>query len=280
MVSSNNKYIKNALFLSYTSLSDFLKCPHSFYLKNLYRDPKSGHRLQIASPYLSLGSTVHDAIKWFLEIQGQANLDQLIKKYRNLWLKFTGKRGGFASREEEAVFGKRGLLMMENFYKNWQILGKSAPHINFPKYNLVENVVLTGNFDFVGEKKDGTLWVVDFKTGVTDKKDPLQLYLYAILAENNFGKKVTQASFWYLDRESSPSPVVLEPLEGQVQWLQEKGQEVKKAVEKGQWVCIKNEMEDICNECQIYQALKDGQGEFQFSDFRFKKDVYYLNKFP
>ena len=108
IIKPKQEFIKNPIFVSYTSLSDFLKCPRSYYLKNIYRDPKSGNRIQIASPHLSLGSTVHDSIKWFLEMQGQVTKDQLENKFRNFWLKYSGKRGGFTSKDEEAIFGRRG----------------------------------------------------------------------------------------------------------------------------------------------------------------------------
>jgi len=270
------EYIKNPIFVSYTSLKDFLNCPRAYYLKNIYKDPKTGFRLQIASPYLSLGSTVHDSVKWFLDMKGQATSDQLIQKFRNFWLKYTGKRGGFASREEEGNFGSRGLKMLENFYKNWQVLGKGAPAITFPKYPLLDNMVLMGNFDFVGEKTDGSLQIVDFKTGANDEKDPIQLYIYAILAEANLEKEVSAASFWYLDRDDAPKDIVLDPLEPKLEWLKEKSKELKQAIEGGMWVCIKGDQ--VCRDCKDYQAIIDGKGEFQFTDYRYKKDIYYLER--
>jgi hypothetical protein len=278
------KYIKDPIFISFTSLSDFLKCPRSYYLKNIYRDPKTHFRLQVASPYLSLGSTVHDSVKWFLDMKGQVVKKQLEEKFRNYWLKFSGKRGGFSSKEEEASFGQRGLKMLNNFFRNWRVLEKSAPAITFPKLSLVENLVLMGNFDFVGVREDGALHIVDFKTGANDEKDPTQLYIYAILAEANLERPVTKISFWYLDREDEPREVVLDPLGPKLDWLKEKGKELKKVIEKGDWRCIKeNARADLsssglCGECRIYTDLIEGRGEFQFSDYRYKKDVYYLGK--
>lgn len=273
----SSKFIKDAIFLSYTSLSDFLKCPRSYYLKNTYRDPKTGNRLQIASPYLTLGSTVHDAIKWFLSLEGQVSKDQLEEKFRNLWLKFRGKRGGFTSREHEAEFGKRGLVIIANFYKNWKVLGKPAADVTFPKYNLFENVVLIGNFDYIEEREDGTLHIVDFKTSLRDQDDATQLYIYAILAEANFGKPVSEASFWYLDREDSARAIVLDSLEPKVEWLIEKAKELKQALKKEKWVCLKK---GTCD-CTVYQALIDSKGVFQFTDERYHKDIYFLqNKYP
>lgn len=271
---AQSKFIKDAIYISYTSLSDFLKCPRSYYLKNIYRDSKTGFRLQVASPYLSLGSTVHDAIKWFLDLKGQLTKGQLEEKYRNLWLKYRGKKGGFESREQEGDFGKRGLKMLDNFFANAAKLEKVTHHVDFPKLNLFEDVILMGNFDFVGEKADGSLHVCDFKTGANDEKDPIQLYIYAILAEANLGKPVSSASFWYLDREDKPRDIVLDPLEPKLEWLKEKATELKKAIEEGMWVCIKGEQ--LCRDCRDYQVIIDGKGEFQFTDYRYKKDVYYL----
>lgn len=278
IITQSKEFIKNPIYLSYTSLKDFLSCPRAYYLKNIYRDPKTGFRIQIISPYLVLGSTVHDAIKWYLDMQGQVTDEQLIQKFRNFWLKYRGKRGGFSSLEEEATFGKRGLKMLDNFLKNAKQLQKSAPNITFPKYNLVENVVMIGNFDFIGDNGE-SLDIVDFKTGANDEEDTLQLYIYSILAEANFGKPVKKASFWYLDRDDKPKEIVLDPLEPKLDWLKEKGLELKKAVEENNWVCIKSpEPAEGCRDCKDYSSIIEGKGEFQFTDYKYKKSIFYLDR--
>ena len=230
--------------------------------------------MQIASPHLTLGSTVHDTIRWFLEMNGQVTQDQLIAKFRNLWLKYRGKRGGFVSADEEASFGKRGILMLANFFKNAKNLEKQVPQIKFPKYNLTPKVILIGNFDYVGEAGEN-LHLIDFKTGANDEKDPMQLYIYAILAESNLQKPVSKISFWYLDRADNPSEVVLDDLEEKLEWLTGKAKELEGAIEKKEWVCVKDGQ---CRDCQDYQAIIDGKGEFMFSDEFFKKDVYFLSR--
>ncbi|MBI4036506.1 PD-(D/E)XK nuclease family protein [Candidatus Daviesbacteria bacterium] len=273
------KFVKNALFLSHTSMHDFLNCPRAYYLKNIYRDKKTGYKLQIASPHLSLGSVVHDVIKWLLEMQRQVSKKQLLDRFDNFWLKYSGKRGGFISKEEEESFKARGRKMMESFYESSKILGKMIPPMNFPKYFLDEDLVLTGNLDYVEELPDGSLHVIDFKTGTKDEQSNLQLYLYAILAESNLGKPVKKLSFWYLDRSSTPDEVVLDSLEEKLEYLKQKGREIKKAIETGEWVCSKSpEPAEGCFDCQAYQAIIEGKGEFQFEDDRYKKVVYFLPK--
>lgn len=272
----NTGFIKDAIYLSHTSLKDFAKCPRSYYLKNIYRDPKTNFKLQIASPYITLGACEHDAIDWFLKLEQKPSKDELFAQFRNFWRKFRGKRGGFISLEEEASFGKRGLLMLENFFQNWQILEKSVPPLKFPKYVMHGDVVLIGNFDFVGQMSDGSLHIVDFKTGSKDEDSPVQLYLYAILAESNFQKPVSKMSYWYLDRDDKPRDVVLDPLDSTLEWLTQQTKQIKQAVKRNEWFCVKGE--GLCWECRQYQALIDGIGEFMFSDFAFKKDIYFLDK--
>ena len=148
------RFVKNALFLSHTSLHDFLNCPRAFFLKNIYRDKKTGYKLQIASPFLTLGSLVHDMIKWFLEMGRQISKEQLLDRFENHWLKYQGKRGGFTTNQEEESFKSRGREMLDKFFDNSKILGKMVPPMNFPKYFLNEDTVLFGNLDYIEELAD------------------------------------------------------------------------------------------------------------------------------
>jgi|SRR3989344_634469 len=64
----------------------------------------------------------------------------------------------------------------------------------------------------------------------TSLKDFLQMKKKEILAESNLGKSVSEAGFWYLDRDGGPKDIVLDPLPAKLEWLAEKGKDVKKAL--------------------------------------------------
>lgn len=276
LAKTDTSFVKDALFISYTGLNDFSRCPRAYYLKNVYRDPKTGYKLQIASPYLTLGGVVHDSLKWFLDMNRQVTKDQLISKFRNLWLKYRGKRGGFIDISQEAEFGKRGLSMLEHFYQNAQVLEPNLEVDSFLKYRLSPRIFLNGKLDFLGELPDSSLHVLDFKTGIKDEEDPLQLYIYAILAESNYQKPVTKISYWYIDRDTTPKEAVLDPLDERLDWITKKAQEIEKMIQEGNWICIKDP--ELCRDCQDYQNIIEGKGEFLFSDDSFKKQVYFLDK--
>ncbi len=284
MLTPNAKgYVKNAIYLSHTSLKDFLNCPRAYYLKNLYRDPVTNNKLQIASPHLTLGSTIHAAIDWYCKQSFSASKEdqkptkeELLQKFRQLWKSYRLKRGGFETLEEEASYGKRGLQMMENFYNHVTALDPCVANVKFPKYHLLPDVILIGNMDYIGRRPDGSYSVIDFKTGVRDEVSALQLGIYAILTEANMGHEVSEASFWYLDRDDLPKPVVLEPVQQTLDWLVEKAKEVKLAVQQNDWHCKKSP--GMCKDCREYQLLLDKKGEFLFSDQAYKKDFYFLTK--
>jgi RecB family exonuclease len=61
-------------------------------------------------------------------------------------------------------------------------------------------VTLFGRVDRIDEEADGSLHVIDYKTGAhPDEVDAAQLRLYAIMAEESLGKPVSRISFWHLD---------------------------------------------------------------------------------
>jgi hypothetical protein len=52
-----------AVWVSHSSIGDFLKCPRAYFLHNVYKDPKTGRKINIVSPALSLGLAVHTALE-------------------------------------------------------------------------------------------------------------------------------------------------------------------------------------------------------------------------
>jgi putative RecB family exonuclease len=65
---------------------------------------------------------------------------------------------------------------------------------------LTPEVTLFGRVDRIDELPDGTLKIIDYKTGSSPGEvDASQLHLYAIMIESELGRRVSEISFWYLD---------------------------------------------------------------------------------
>jgi hypothetical protein len=78
----------------------------------------------------------------------------------------------------------------------------AAPLLVEPYFQVevAAGVTLFGRVDRIDEEADGSLHVIDYKTGShPDEVDAGQLRLYAIMAEESLRRPVSRISFWNLD---------------------------------------------------------------------------------
>jgi ATP-dependent helicase/DNAse subunit B len=201
-----------ATWVSHSSISDFLTCPRAYYLKNVYKDPKTKHKIQLISPPLALGAAVHSVIEALSVIPAdQRFAESLIKKFDQEWKKFSGIKGGFFDEETEMTYKERGAEMLRKVMNNPGPLSRLAVKIkeDLPWFWLSEKeeIILCGKIDWLEYLPDeDKVHIIDFKTGKNDEKeDSLQLPIYYLLVHYCQHREVAKASYWYL--ESSDEPV-------------------------------------------------------------------------
>ena len=103
----NTKY--NAIWVSHSTISDFLKCPKAYYLKNVHKNPKTNHKIAIINPALALGQIVHKVLESLSSIKAEERLSSpLIDIYEKVWQEISGKKGGFKSKDEKEGYKARG----------------------------------------------------------------------------------------------------------------------------------------------------------------------------
>lgn len=301
----SDKY--KAIWLSHSSYNDFLNCKREYYLKNIYKDPKSRNKISLISPHTSLGSAVHLAIETLLNYpshEREEKLKYLEKEYERIWNEnFVGKRGGFQNSEEEKEYYDKGLMMIENIKGNPNfLLNKIIKKESYYKGELLPNffiddeeeVLLCGVPDWVEYLDDDTLHVVDFKTGKNEEKDDsTQLPIYVLLLENLQKRKVTKASYWYLlkDKNAKESTVAkaivdkkidreeVEEIKNKIVAAGKEIKELKNETLKKDWkeifVCEKGE--SGCIHCRDYEKILNNEAEYVGKDI-YGKDGYILKK--
>lgn len=148
-----------AVWVSHSSIADFLKCPRLYYLRNVYKDPKTGHKITIMSPALALGQSVHEVIENLsvLPVEERFNV-KVSDMFHESWQKVSGKLGGFKSEKEEDEYKKRGIKMLQTILANPGPLKNKALKIksvegtkDLPWFWLdeEENIILSGKIDWV-----------------------------------------------------------------------------------------------------------------------------------
>ena len=275
------KYNPNTIWISYSSLSDFEKCPRLYYLRSIYRDKKFGNnfRIQVANPYLSLGEIVHDAIDNYINkfSPAERNKNVMIQELSKGWNLKHGKIGGFKNDTQEKEFKTRSVIMVNRFLSNKSFSRANSYKLpKFPKKKLFpdKDLTLVGNFDWVETYKDG-LHIVDFKTGRQEEDvDSLQLPIYTILANDNLDKPVLKTSYWYLDKDPVPKEVRMNNLEKSLKVVQKKSLEVEKAIKKSNFT---DHSSKSCFFCKEYEAVLNGKAEHVGTHYKRKREVFFVS---
>ncbi len=206
----------SATWTSHSSISDYLKCPRSYFLKNVYKNPKTGRKISLTSPALALGQSVHSVLESLAQVPtAERSLGDLGARFEVAWEKVSGKKGGFTSKTQEDETKERGLRMLRRVKENAGPLLRPTIKIRqeLPYFWLSEddNIILCGKLDWIEYLPDtDSVTIYDFKTGKYDEDpDSLQLPIYLLLATRCQTKPVSGACYWYLDRDDAPKPVVM-----------------------------------------------------------------------
>ncbi|MBU1200152.1 PD-(D/E)XK nuclease family protein [Patescibacteria group bacterium] len=270
-----------ATWVSHSSISDFLNCPRAYYLKNVYKDPKTNHKIQIMTPPLALGSAVHEVIESLSTIPTVDRFKEpLAPKFKNVWLeKASGKKGGFFDKESEEKYYNQGIEMIKRVLDHPGPLANLAVKITMelPYFWLSEpdNIILCGKIDWLEYlKKTDSVHIIDFKTGKSSE-DPksLQLPIYHLLVHNTQKRKVEKASYWYLQRKNKPEEQKLPDLDKAHKKVLEIAKRIKLARQLDRFKCPHNG----CFKCKDFETILEGGAELvNVSDFG--SDVYVIKK--
>lgn len=259
-------------------MRDFLSCPRAYFLKNVYKDPKTTHKFAIVTPALALGQAVHDVIERLSVLPTATRFSEdLLERYEKVWTKVSGKRGGFFAEETELRYKERGRDMLRRVMRHPGVLQNKAVKIpqDLPQFWLSEkdNIMLCGKIDWLEYLPEtNSVHVVDFKTS-KHEEDPesLQLPIYHLLVHYTQNRPVTKASYWYLERNDDLTEMVLPDLETAQEKVLKVARQIKLARQLEKFSCPTGG----CRDCEPYERVLRGEGELVYVD-DMRRDIYVL----
>ena len=267
-----------AVWVSHSSISDFLKCPRAYYLKNIYKDPKTGHKVNHVSPALALGQAVHDVLEGLSSIKVEDRLKiSLLDSYESAWRKVSGKLGGFKDADEEFQVKARGTEMLKRVTDHpGPILNKAIKiQQDLPYYYISEadNIILCGKVDWLEYiESNDSVHVIDFKTGLREEKeDSLQLPIYQLLIKNCQKRNLSGASYWYLATSDVPISMTLPKIEESEERVLTIARQIKIAREAKEFNCPRQG----CYACRPFEVIISGGAEF-VGVGGYKQDLYII----
>lgn len=267
------------LWVSHTSIKDYLSCPRAYFLRNVYKDPKTGRKINVINPAMALGLAVHDTLESLLNFKAEERKNaSLMEKFENVWEHVTGELGGFTSVMEEEVFKERGFRMIQRVTDNpGFILNKAvklpSPDELPPRFLLSkeDNILLCGKVDWLEYfPEDDSVHIIDFKTGIREEnEDSLQLAIYMLLVKNCQRRNIRKISYWYLEKDDMPVEKILPDLKEsrkrildialQIKKLRAEGPPSHKATEgQSKFVCLRGG----CYSCRPLENILAGKAKW------------------
>jgi ATP-dependent helicase/DNAse subunit B len=277
---NNDKY--KAIWASYSSIGNYLKCPRLYFLNNVYKDPITGHKINIINPSLALGQIVHETIENISNLSINKRFEgSLLDSFENNWKQVSGELGGFNNKEEEEEFKQRGKDMIQRVMdfpgpllnKAIKIKGKIIEDL--PSYILSEedNIILCGKIDWLEYlADDDSVHLIDFKTGKHEEDlDSLQLPIYVLLISNLQTRKLSNVSYWYLDRDNEPTQVSIPDVKDSHDKVLKIALQIKEARESKNLSCKK----EGCFHCEPFEKIISGQAKLVGSG-SYNTDIYII----
>ncbi len=277
----NDSY--SATWVSHSSISDFIKCPKAYYLHNVYKDPKTRHKIALINPPMALGQSVHTVLEALSTLKVEDRLKvPLQDKYNDIWKEISGKRGGFKSQDEEDEYKERGRLMIQRVIDHPGPIANKAvtlhipnPSFPLPHFQLSEedNIILSGKIDWMEHVSEtDSVHIIDFKTG-KHEEDPnsLQLAIYCLLVQNLQNRKIHKISYWYLNSDNELQEMEIPNLEDAKNRIVEFGRKIKAVRAIGEFDCPRGG----CYACKPYMAIINGDAEYVGTALGYQ-DVYII----
>lgn len=215
---------------SFTQLQSYDKCPYSYYQNHILKLPKPGKH------FFSFGQTLHLALQKFFQARLAAapaqtalfgsppkepTLADLHRLYEENWID-----DWYQSARDKERYRQQGYEALEKF---WQLHDGNWPRVIGLEQGFRVRIgghTIQGKIDRIDELPDGTVRIVDYKTGRTKSRNDLgsaryQLFLYQLAAQDVLGKQPSELQFYYLE-ENVPlnlkgTPKDLEKLQ---EWVQ------------------------------------------------------------
>ncbi len=209
---------------SFSQLAAYSSCPLQYKLAFILRIPAPTDK-----PSLVFGHLMHEVLcefmlpllveeeKKMITVKNNLSEERIMELYAKHW---TGD--GYENKERREEYYQKGKVILARFVQNLD--ASNLPQVSFLEKAFVFKIggeSIKGTIDRVDKLPDGTLEILDYKTGnPKDKlewKDKRQLILYQLFLEDYLKIKVSALSYYYLENGEKisfvPKPKDIEKLQ-------------------------------------------------------------------
>ena len=181
---------------SYSQLNLFKTCPLQYYYEYILRVKKQPKLV------FEYGNLIHDTLKqYFLRDREVRNIDILNDIYNTRWERVN--LSVFRNKEHIESYKRKGIESIKNnidLIKPRGVKNSYEENIDLFFDNLYQ---INGRLDRLDFLEDGSVSIVDYKTGSSSSQDTsssnMQLGLYSILVKEKFQKEIKDLKLIFID---------------------------------------------------------------------------------
>jgi DNA helicase-2/ATP-dependent DNA helicase PcrA len=229
-------------YLSYSQFSTFETCPLQYKYRYILRIPVP------PSAALSFGDTIHRTMRAFYTLLKEGKRptrEMLLRLLNDQWRSI-----GYGNKKYETKMKAHGRELLSGYYKKAYDPKVVPTSLEEPfKIKITPALILGGKIDRIDTLEDGTLEIIDYKTGTAPtSRDPAkdkQLTVYALSVPN---KKVIVSFYFFEDQKKVSATRTKEELEKAKKDIATKAAEIERsdfAPKPGKW-CDFCEFRLIC----------------------------------
>lgn len=180
--------------LSFTSIDTYENCPAKWrfqYVDGLGRG---------SSPYLSFGSSIHEALEWFHKrpVPVAPSLEELLARFDEVWIS-----EGYDSPEEEERWQAHGREVLTRYHADNADPFVLPAGIEAPFTIEIEGVQVSGKIDRLDRLPGGGYEVIDYKTNrklppKSKVEKDLQLSIYHLAARELWDIDPEKLTMYYV----------------------------------------------------------------------------------
>lgn len=190
------------LRLSPTAVSTFRQCRQLY--KFLYID-KLGDQYFRPRPYFTMGNHIHATLKDLLQLwpPERRTVPAMEKLLGRNWRRYST---GFKSKKDERRWAEKALAQLRAFMVNHDLSVKPLMLEEPVEAEITPGLILRGRVDRVDKEADGSLHIIDYKTGnLPPEMDWTQLELHALALSRRSPSPVRRLSYLYLGQSVQQS---------------------------------------------------------------------------
>ena len=183
------------LRLSPSGIAAFRQCPRLY--KFIYIE-KLGDRYRKPRPYFTMANHVHDTLRDFMTIVPvhRRNTETIERLLRKNWRRY---RVGFRGKADELRWQEKALGQVRSFVAANDVAVTPFLVEASLESEITPGLILRGRMDRVDREENGSLHIIDYKTGNMPATDDwTQLWLYALALSRNSSRPVRRLSYYYL----------------------------------------------------------------------------------